>query len=148
MVVEFVVTLPLEAKLGESHVPVEHAYLLNTDPAPIVREVVVALPLIVVEAKDTAAPDCVIASWKTAGPASVEFPEIVLDPIITAVAEAVPKLNVPDESTRDEASPEISVPLNVSAANATDVPNTANTNQNEPTADAMSRVQRFPVLSI
>ena len=73
---------------------------------------------------------------------------MVLDPTSTAVAEAVPRLKVPAESTRDEESPEINVPPKVTAPRATDTPLTANTNQNELTSDAITRVQRFPVFSI
>ncbi len=78
----------------------------------------------------------------------MELPDIVVDPTITAVADAVPMLRVPVESTREAESPEINALPNVSAANATDVPSTANTNQNEPNAEIKIRTHFLFVLSI
>jgi hypothetical protein len=73
---------------------------------------------------------------------------MVLDPMSTAVAEAVPKLKFPAESTREVASLEIRVPPNVKAANATDVPNTANTSQNEPSAEIAHRAHLLLVIEL
>jgi len=112
----------------------------------------VALPLIVVEANATTPPDCVRVLKKMAAPAVEAAPGketlIPLAPIVTCVADAVPTLKIPPASRREAESPEINALPNVSAANATDVPSTANTNQNEPIAEMKNRAHLFFVLSI